>query len=286
MKALIIYFSQTGNTKVIANNIQAGILNSGNECDITSIKDVDISMLNNYNIIGFGTPTFFYREPANVQRFIEKMNMMEGKHCFLFCTHGSIIGNTLYYLNDGLRKKGLQVIGTFDTYSESSIQFYPEIMHTAGHPDEIELNDAFEFGKTICEISSRIQEGESGLVPKFELISNTWWAEHSKRLTPDVLRTISPEFTVNFDKCTKCFVCQENCPVDAIDLEASPPVIQKEGCISCWYCEKSCPEGAIEADWSQMKKKSRENLLKYIEALKEAEKAGKFRPYVDYEKII
>ena len=79
--------------------------------------------------------------------------------------------------------------------------------------------------------------------------------------------------------------CQQSCPTNAIDVEANPPEIQKEGCISCWYCEKVCPEGAIEADWSMMERASRSNLIGYIEALKEAESQGKFRPYIDYQNI-
>ncbi|MFX1339759.1 MAG: EFR1 family ferrodoxin [Promethearchaeota archaeon] len=282
---LIIYFSQTSNTEKIAESIKEGILKSGNTCDIAKMKKVDQNKLDNYDLIGFGTPTFFYREPRNVKYFIQDLKETKGRHCFIFCTHGSLIGNTFYYMNEELNKKGYTVIGSFDSYGYSSLQFYPEPMHTEGHPDEIELKEAEEFGETICEISVRIQDGETGLIPKFELISNTWWARQSNQLTLEMLRKISPKFKINIDKCRKCLTCQENCPTDAIEIEANPPEIQKEGCIFCWYCEKACPEGAIEANWSLMEKASKSNLLGYIEALKEAESEGKFRPYVDYQNI-
>ncbi|MFX1258622.1 MAG: EFR1 family ferrodoxin [Promethearchaeota archaeon] len=285
MNVLIIYFSQTGNTKKIAKKIRKGILKSGNECELVRIKDVNKKNLENIDLIGIGTPTFLYREPRNIKKFIQELDEMNGKHCFLFCTHGSQIGNTFYYMNEELNKKGFVVINTFDSYASSSLQFYPYPMHTTGHPDEIELNDAVEFGKKICDVSNRIKRGELKLLPKFELISDTWWASESNKLTLDVLRKISPKFKINVDKCTKCLKCQENCPVDAIDIEASPPQIQKEGCIFCWFCEKSCPVNAIEADWSYWKENSKKNLLRYIEILKEAEKEGKFRPYIDYQSM-
>lgn len=285
MNVLIIYFSQTGNTKKIAETIKKGMLKSGNTCEITQIKKVDVNSLENYDLIGIGTPTFFYREPRNVNKFIQDLKETKGKHCFLFCTHGSLIGNTFYYMNEELSKKGYIVIGTFDSYGYSSIQFYPEPMHTEGHPDETEFKNAESFGENICNLSLKIQNGETGLIPKFELISNTWWTRQSKQLNLKVLRNISPKFEINVDKCTKCLTCQKNCPTDAIDAEADPPEIQKEDCIFCWFCEKSCPEGAIEADWSLMEKGSKGNLIGYIEALKEAEIQGKFRPYVDYQNI-
>ncbi|NVM01569.1 MAG: 4Fe-4S binding protein [Candidatus Helarchaeota archaeon] len=285
MKVLIIFFSQTGGTEKIAEQIQKGILKNGNECEMVRIKDAKNKKLANFDLIGLGCPTFYYREPISVKLFIQKMDKVDGKHCFIFCTHGSIIGNTFYYMNEALNKKGYLVIGAYDSYSESSIQFYPQPMHTAKHPDDIELREAEEFGQKVCEISLKIKKGEKSLIPKFELIENTWWARDSKLATPEALRSISPEFKINIDKCTKCLTCQENCPVDAIDVEADPPEIQKDGCIFCWFCEKLCPEGAIEADWASTRQLFKGNLKKYIRELKKAEEQGKFRPYVDYEKI-
>ncbi|MFX0138546.1 MAG: flavodoxin family protein [Candidatus Hodarchaeota archaeon] len=158
MKVLIIFFSQTGGTEKIAKKIQNGILESGNECEIIRIKDAKNKKLDDYDLIGLGCPTFYYREPVNVKLFIQNMENVDGLHCFIFCTHGSIIGNTFYYMKEELNKKGYFVIGSFDSYSDSSIQFYPQPMHTAKHPDEIELEEAKEFGQKICNISLRIKK--------------------------------------------------------------------------------------------------------------------------------
>lgn len=283
MKILIIYFSQTGGTELIAKRIRNGVLKSGNECVIMKLGDVKTLNLNDFDIIGLGCPTFFYREPVNVQNFIQHLPNLN-KHAFIFAIHGSCLGNTFYYLSEELKAKGLVVIGGFDSYSDSSLQFYPAPMHTHGHPDEIELQEAEEFGRKLSDISFRIKKGEN-LIPRFELIEKTWWARESKMMTQEVLRKISPRFIINSEKCTKCKLCQTNCPGDAIDVEASPPEIQKEGCIFCWFCEKLCPEGAIEADWAFMRENARSNLRKYVKLLKEAEEQGKFRPHLEYEKI-
>lgn len=287
MNVLIIYFSQTGNTKNIAEKIEQGVINSGNNCEMISIKDYNKYNLKNYDLIGLGTPTFFYREPINIQKFIKNLEPSHNlKHWFLFCTHGSLVGNTFYYMNKELSKKGFRAIGTFDCYASSSIQFYPQPMHTDGHPDEIELKEAQEFGRNICDISAKVKSGNLKLCPRFTLNRDAWWAKESEKLTMDLLRKVSPKFTVNSEKCTRCLSCQEQCPVDAIDIESDPPEIQREGCIFCWYCEKLCLEGAIEADWTIMRKINRGNLKRYVSELKTAEKIGKFRPHIDYEKII
>jgi flavodoxin/Fe-S-cluster-containing hydrogenase component 2 len=286
MKILLIYFSQTGGTEKITQKIRDGIQKSENKCDFIKIKEAKNEILDKYDIIGIGTPTFYYREPINVKNFIQNLNEVKDKHCFLFCTHGSVIGNTFYYMAHELNKRGYQVIDTFDSYSASSIQFYPEVMHTINHPDDIELEEALNFGKNISNISKRIKNGETDLIPKYKLIEDTWWEKQSKTLTLDILRRVFPKFEINLDKCTKCLTCQNNCPTDAIDVEVDPPQIQKETCIFCGYCEKNCPEGAIETDWKLMTVGSKSNLKKYVQELKKAEEQGKFRPYVDYEKII
>ena len=286
MNVLIICFSQTGNTQKLADRILEGIVDGGNRCSTIGMKHANIDDIPNYDLIGIGTPTFFYREPVNVRTFLKKIPEQNGRHCFLFCSHGSIMGNTLYYMQEQLKEKGYAVIGAFDSYADASLQFYPKAWHTSGHPDEIELSEAEQFGRGICDVSARIQNGESDLIPEFQLIEDTWWAEASKKMTLESLRKVFPKFSINQDKCSQCLLCQENCPVDAIDIEADPPDIQKEGCIYCLYCEKACPEGAIEGDWTLIKKITRSNLKKYVTALKEAEKEGKFRPHVDYEKII
>ena len=286
MNVLIMCFSQTGNTKAIADKIRNGIVDSGNDCDLSIMKNARHDKLKHYDLIGIGTPTFFYREPFNVRAFIHRMNKENGKHCFLFCTHGSIIGNTFYYMQEGLKEKGYMVIDTFDTYASSSLQFYPEVMQTTGHPDKMELAEAEQFGKDICNRSTMIQNAAQEPVPEYLLIEDTWWAQDSRLLDPEHLGQLFPKFTIDSDKCTQCGMCQENCPVDAIDMDADPPEIQKDGCIYCMYCEKLCPERAILADWDSAKKLSRGNLKKYAKALKEAEEQGRFRPYVEYEKII
>jgi flavodoxin/NAD-dependent dihydropyrimidine dehydrogenase PreA subunit len=286
MKVLIVCFSQTGNTRQLADKIHEGIVAGGNDCTLVDIKRAVFDDMDRYDLIGLGTPTFFYREPVNVRQFIGRMNPGRGRHCFLFCSHGSIMGNTFFYMASDLKEKGYTVIGAFDTYADASLQFYPKIWHTAGHPDEIDLKEAERFGRSICDISIRISNGEPVAIPEFQLIEDTWWAEASIHITPDSLRKRFPRFTLNRGKCTECLTCQDECPVNAIDILSDPPDIQKDGCIFCLYCQKACPEGAIEADWSEVEKMTRGNLEKYVDVLKEAEKQGRFRPYVDYEKIV
>ncbi|MBT9131560.1 DUF362 domain-containing protein [candidate division NPL-UPA2 bacterium Unc8] len=46
-------------------------------------------------------------------------------------------------------------------------------------------------------------------------------------------------------KCTRCLICRENCPVDAISLTDGYPRINYHKCILCLCCRELCPEDAI-----------------------------------------
>ena len=55
MKSIVIYYSQTGNTKKIAQAIHAGISQTKSTCDIARLKDVNPSNLRDYDLIGLGS---------------------------------------------------------------------------------------------------------------------------------------------------------------------------------------------------------------------------------------
>jgi Fe-S-cluster-containing hydrogenase component 2 len=82
------------------------------------------------------------------------------------------------------------------------------------------------------------------------------------------------------ETCIRCHECEEQCPVDGIDIEAEPPRIQSP-CVYCWNCAKICPTLAIEADWDMLVAMAPDNYAQYREALDEAAARGEFRWLVD-----
>lgn len=55
------------------------------------------------------------------------------------------------------------------------------------------------------------------------------------------------KFKVNYEKCTKCGVCIENCPTKALDFDdyKSPKMNKPKNCMKCQHCLAICPVGAI-----------------------------------------
>lgn len=63
-------------------------------------------------------------------------------------------------------------------------------------------------------------------------------------------RTIGPivhtkNLEINQDECVNCYLCEENCLVEAIWLDEEKVVLNNDKCIRCINCTSHCPVGAL-----------------------------------------
>jgi flavodoxin/ferredoxin len=283
MKTLIIYFSQTSFTEKVAERIRDGVVDAGGSCRLTRLADVKKETLADYDLVGLGCPVFYYNAPFNVRDFMQGLPRLPDKQWFVFCSHGSVMGNTLIYMAEALMQKGIRVVGYHDTYADGTIPFYPYPTLTTGHPDEQEYEEARAFGREIVERSRRIAAGEQGLIPE-PAEKNPEWTQQAGTFTLEFLKGVMPPMHIDEERCVHCQECVEACPVDGIDPEADPPRIQ-DPCIYCYYCAKICPEVAITADWDQVVPIAPQNYKRYREVLEEAAARGEFRWLMDPDSL-
>ncbi len=299
MKSIVIYYSQTGNTKAIAEAIYQGLKQIDKDSRIAPLKDVDTLELLNYDLIGIGSPVFGFQEPPVIANFINSWPSLKGKYGFSFCTHGTLAGAYIARTVAALRKKGLTVAGWNDWYGSAFIPTIPKPYFTDGHPDAIDLQDAKDFGREMAERSRKIAAGEKRLIPRLpgkeqydkrygalsesELQDPTKDSEMS-RADRDQLKP-----SLNTAKCKypKCTICMDNCPTHSINLSGSPQ-INHQTCGPCalMHCEQLCPTGAIEIDWSIVDKSADYTKTFYshlAEGLKKYKDLRRFRPLVSDE---
>jgi len=154
MKALVAYYSETGNTKKVAEAI-FGAINFEKELKkVQEVKDTG-----GFNIIFYGFPVTAHSVPEKAADFISCLPA--GQKIAFFSTHGSVNGGQLpkqaleHAL--GLAAK-LKVLGHFGCRGEVSQQIIDALMkspeHQAwaeeargaiGHPDKNDLADAKTF---------------------------------------------------------------------------------------------------------------------------------------------
>jgi Fe-S-cluster-containing hydrogenase component 2/flavodoxin len=281
LKSIIFYFSQTGNTRKVAQAIHKGMSQVVEQCDIARIRDIarnrdmlDTLDLPKYDLIGVGS-VVWARMPLNLRLFINSLPYLKGKHAFTFCTHACLMdGRFIPRVARLLAKRGLTVIGTGDWYGDTNLPMHPKPCLTDGHPDQIDLMEAEQFGKEMVQFSRRISAGETELIPPL----------------PPAVRLLKknplPKPKFNMQKCLypKCQLCMDYCPVNAIDLSASPQVLVKD-CRPCFFCEKICPTGAIEFDYETGAKRTILRVKRDDKDLDKAEAEGRFRRLVPKENI-
>ena len=255
MRSIVVYFSQTGNTRKVAEAIQDAIRAATGQCDIVKLKEADVKALVDYDLIGLGCPAFHYEEPDNVKRFIRGMGLLRGKHCFIFATHGGHPGDVLPSMAGKLRRQGLKIMGGFNCDGSDRMPHFTSPWFTAGHPDEIDFKAATDFGKEMVGRSQRLSRGEKVIIPKLQSLGSET-KKHIKETVTNKPRSrgFRDKMTLDKRKCRypKCRLCVDNCPVDAIDLSVDP-IVFRRGCISCLFCEMLCPTGAIEIDKGRVK---------------------------------
>ncbi len=299
MKSIIIYYSMSGNTRKIAQAIHRGMSGSETQCDIVRLRDVSTGDLTNYELIGLGSPVIDMQEPSIVSRFIQDtMKFVDGKHAFAFCTHGTLPAYYLARVIPAMRQRGLIIIGWKNWFCSVLYPPCPKPYFTDGHPDEIDLREAEDFGREMAEHSRRIYQGETQLIPRFPT-----GTEYDRLYMPFTLdfkdsegaaqrrqfqKTIAAiKFKVNTTRCQypKCTFCIDNCPNGSIDFSVSPPVFDIN-CDKCFLCEQTCPNAAIEADYMPFQKVHDPIAINVLQkSIQAFEELGHFRRLVPLEEI-
>lgn len=86
-KIAVIYWSGTGNTELMAQNVKKGIENAGGEADIFSVSSFDVANINNYSKIALGCPAMGAEvlEESEFQPFYDSIRgSLSGKKVALF----------------------------------------------------------------------------------------------------------------------------------------------------------------------------------------------------------
>lgn len=315
MNSIVIYFSQSGNTRTMGQAIAEGIKSVTGQCDLIRMQDFPPERWLEYDLIGFGTPIWGGFPPPNVERYVASLpEDVQGKQAFFYCTHGSNPGTCINNNVRLMQKKGLTVIGWNDWYASASIPGHAKPWFTDGHPDDIDLAEAKSFGKAMVRHYELITQGCTEIIPTLPTIDAEQQfyigipmhfeggmeppLEGGMGPVPDggpaaegatgggPTHMLKPlPVIIDPEKCIGCGRCQQACHDDNIDCSTTPPTVKNVGCVCVGkFCEGVCPTGAIFIDFPETMvgpemRKNMEDIL-YI-----AEAKGRFRRLVEPEDI-
>lgn len=149
MENLIIYESiHHGNTEKIGK-IMAEYLNAY----LVKVKDVNVNILKDYDLIGFGSGVYNGKFHKNILDLIEKLPAMANKKAFVFSTSGT--GKIKYnkLVEQKLKEKGFEGVGDFTCKGYDTFGPFKLIGGLSkGRPNNNDITMAKEFVEKLQSI--------------------------------------------------------------------------------------------------------------------------------------
>jgi flavodoxin/NAD-dependent dihydropyrimidine dehydrogenase PreA subunit len=260
-KNLIFCFSQTGNTKKMAQAISDAFLKKDWESEIQEIPKTSPDLASEADAVGIGTPVHYWTSPIPVTRWVEKLPAGDGKTAYVFTTYGHVYeGNALHALADALKKKGYKLTGGFrlpTVHNYASLGEDPKFGKNT--PTKESLTQISEAVKNMVDIIDE-EKIDSINVQKF-FYSRTFinFLEKAVPLKAKISGMPGPEF--NSGSCTGCGTCADVCSMDNIRV-IDDKAQRGDDCMKCMRCVVVCENGALDANF-----KKGENMIKMVKMM-------------------
>ncbi len=267
---MIFYFSGTGNTRWVAAKLAAAtqerLIDIAEEMRLikkSDAKKTEPFILKEGERLGFVFPVHGWRVPRLVRKFLSRIQVTttSAKHHFVYavCTAGDSIGKTIENLNEVIASNvSLDVLGIHQVDSAYSLimpESYVGLPFMDVDSKEKELRKKAKASSELDDITEEIFNRKKGISRLTKGPTPWFFTKIVGGFFEHVLIT-DKRFHVTEDKCVKCGICANVCPVDDIDggKGKMPKWLHHDDCLTCFCCYHHCPHHAIEFGHQTQKK--------------------------------
>lgn len=273
---MIFYFSGTGNTKWAASKLAAATredlisIAPYMRADDSSHNLAEPFILKENERLGFVFPIHGWRVPKLVREFICKMkiqrepsdatggNKAKADDClknspftYCVCTAGDSIGLTIENLNEVISlNPSLQALGITEVSSSYSLimpESYIGLPFMDVDPKEREIRKKENAAQELAVVCEEIFDRKEGINRLVKGPIPWFFTKVVGGFFENVLIT-DKRFHVEKDRCVKCGICANVCPVG--DIKGGhgeyPVWLHHKDCLTCFTCYHHCPHHAIE----------------------------------------
>ena len=278
---MIFYFSGTGNTKWASSKLAAATredlisIAPYMRADDSSHNLAEPFILKEIERLGFVFPVHGWRIPKLVREFISKMkiqrepiqressdatveNKAKADDClknrpfaYCVCTAGDSIGLTIENLNEVISlNPSLQALGITEVSSSYSLimpESYIGLPVMDVDPKEREIRKKENAAQELAVVCEEIFDRKEGINRLIKGPIPWFFTKVVGGFFEKVLIT-DKRFHVEKDRCVKCGICANVCPVG--DIKGGhgeyPVWLHHKDCLTCFTCYHHCPHHAIE----------------------------------------
>ncbi|MCP4135649.1 MAG: 4Fe-4S dicluster domain-containing protein [bacterium] len=238
VKCKCVFFSPTGTTKTIVNEIAAGIgIQEKEVIDFTMlpVRNQNQLQFKNNELAIIGVPVYSGRIPLLIEDFIQRLKADETPAVVVVLYGNREYDDALLELKDLCNTGGFKIIAGGAFIGEHSMST-AENPIAPNRPDENDLTKAREFGSKIKEKLNNVKNSKD--------IINLTVPGNSNYIKRSWMPKIAPK--TDKKACTVCKKCASVCPTEAIILSGAKIKTDKNKCILCNACIKTCPGNARE----------------------------------------
>lgn len=232
MKSIIYYFSGTGNSLMIANDLAREM-----QCaKPVSMAGYQGTILTDAEVIGLVFPVYYLNVPELVKDFASRLQI-NNPSAFVFAVAncGGDAGNTLYNLNRLLTAEGHGLGAGFVLKMPDNSIIFKTPLPERTRDYVLEKQTV----KRIADIVTR-KEPENALF-RFNRLSDIL----GKIIAGSFRSVIGiKKKTCDNQKCSRCGLCEKLCPVGNITIQ-NEKVQWGRSCRECFACIHGCPNHAI-----------------------------------------
>ena len=273
---MIFYFSGTGNTKWAASKLATATredlisIAPYMRADDSSHNLAEPFILKENERLGFVFPVHGWRVPKLVREFISKMKILREPSdataknkakaddslknrpfAYCVCTAGDSIGLTIENLNEVISQNpSLQALGITEVSSSYSLimpESYIGLPFMDVDPKEREIRKKENAAQKLAVVCEEIFDRKEGISRLVKGPIPWFFTKVVGGFFENVLIT-DKRFHVEKDRCVKCGICANVCPVG--DIKGGhgeyPVWLHHKDCLTCFTCYHHCPHHAIE----------------------------------------
>lgn len=248
MNVVMIYFSQTGNTRRVAQKMAEVFREFGHSTRLISLRKASPEDAIAGDLLGIGTPCFSSQAPTPIKNFLKNLPRLDNRRSFVFATSGGAPGRVLYDMTRILQTKGSEVVGGFIARGELHHPAPGLHGRMPNRPNAQDFAQAQNFARAIIE---HVTKGRDGLVAESRpdaLKPKGGFYDFVALISTDrVLRLLLPKPQLDTTRCNQCQWCIHECPMNNISLQLNPTLGKQ--CIRCYRCLTGCPRQAFHVNW-------------------------------------